>query len=145
MTLSAAELQDVVGTGVFDTWLGLRIETLDETSLVVRMPVRDDIYGTRTASRLHGGAMASLIDAAGCYLLIARLGTRLSTVNMVVDFLRPAIGDVVAKATIVKLGRRICVVAVEVTGEDGKLAATGRLNVAPSDVKLGEEEVGATI
>lgn len=139
MKLDKAGLQKTVGSGVFDTWLGLEVLSLDETSLEMRMPLRDEICGTVAIPRLHGGAVASMIDAAGCYLLIARLGTRVSTVNMVVDYLRPAHGTMTARAEIVKLGRRICVVAVAVTGADGKLAATGRLNVAPSEVRLGEE------
>jgi hypothetical protein len=37
------------------------------------------------------------------------------------------------------MGSRICNVTVEVSGEDGKLAATGRLTVVPLNVVLGEE------
>jgi uncharacterized protein (TIGR00369 family) len=89
---------------------------------------------------LHGGVLASLIDAAGCYLLIALLAERVSTVNLVVDYLRPAQGEMLAVARVVKIGNRICNMNVDVMRKDGKVVATGRLTVLPLKVPLGEEE-----
>jgi len=54
--------------------------------------------------------------------------------------LRPAHGDMVATSRLVKLGKTVCVVAVEVTGSDGKLVAMGRLAVSPSNIAIGQEE-----
>ena len=104
------------------------------------LPFRTEIVGTPKVNRLHGGVVAGLIDATGCYLLIALLAQRVSTANLVVDYLRPAHGDMVAVARVVKIGRRICNITVEVTGADGKLAATGRLSVVPSNVGVGDED-----
>lgn len=140
MSLTRDQLQAVIGTCEFDRWMGLQVESLDDTTLTMRLPFRAEIVGTPKVNRLHGGVVASLIDAAGCYLLIALLVKRVSTVNLVVDFLRPAHGDMVAVARMVKMGRTICNVTVEVTGSDGKLAATGRLTIVPSNVTVGEED-----
>lgn len=140
MSLTRDQLQAVVETCEFDRWMGLKVQSLDEATLTMLLPFRTEIVGTPKVNRLHGGVVAGLIDAAGCYLLIALLTNRVSTANLVVDYLRPAHGEMVAVARLVKMGRRICNVTVEVTGADGKLAATGRLSVVPSDVALGEEE-----
>ncbi|MCO6381739.1 PaaI family thioesterase [Oceanicola sp. 502str15] len=139
MTHTIKELQDVIDTCEFDRWLGLTVEAVSEDSVTLSMPQRREILGTPKVERLHGGAVGSLIDAAGCYVLIARLNRRLSTISLVVDYLRPAHGTMVALARIVKLGRRICTTSVEVTGSDGKLVATGRLTVVLSDVEVGQE------
>ncbi len=140
MSLTRNQLQAVVETCEFDRWMGLKVRSLDDSTLTMLLPFRTEIVGTPKVNRLHGGVVAGLIDAAGCYLLIALLDKRVSTANMVVDYLRPAHGEMVAVARLVKMGRRICNVTVEVTGSDGKLAATGRLSVVPSNVALGEEE-----
>jgi uncharacterized protein (TIGR00369 family) len=143
MELTLAQVQSVINTCEFDRWLGLTAMELDETGLTVRMPVRREILGTPKIDRLHGGAVSTLIDAAGCYLLIALNNKRVSTVDMIVDYLRPAHGDMTARSRVVKLGRTICVVAVEVTGGNGKLVATGRLAIAPSNIPIGREEMFA--
>ena len=139
MSLTRDQLQGVVETCEFDCWMGLKVQSLDDTTLTMLLPFRTEIVGTPKVNRLHGGVVAGLIDAAGCYLLIALLVQRVSTANLVVDYLRPAHGEMIAVARLVKMGRRICNVTVEVTGADGKLAATGRLVVVPSNVAVGDE------
>ena len=147
VSLTRSQLQAVVETCEFDRWMNLKVEALDDTTLTMRLPFRAEIVGTPKVDRLHGGVVASLIDAAGCYLLIGLLNKRVSTANLVVDFLRPAHGELIAVARLVKMGRRICNLTVEVTGADGKLAATGRLTVVPSNVVVGEEGqmIGSTV
>ncbi|MEY2892183.1 MAG: hypothetical protein RJA98_2091 [Pseudomonadota bacterium] len=140
MSLTREQLQTVIETCEFDRWMGLRAESLDDATLTVRLPFRAEIVGTPKVDRLHGGVIASLIDATGCYLVIALLVKRVSTVNLGVDFLRPAHGELVAVARVVKMGRQICNITVEVTGADGKLAATGRLTIVPSNVAVGQED-----
>jgi uncharacterized protein (TIGR00369 family) len=125
MSLTQDQLQAVLETCEFDRWLGLSIQSLDESTLTVMLPFRTEIVGTPKIKHLHGGVVASLIDATGCYLLIGLLNKRVSTASLVVDYLRPAHGNLVAVARLVKMGSRICNVTVEVTGEDGKLAAIG--------------------
>jgi len=139
MILTLDQLQAVVETCAFDNWMGLKVQSLDEATLTLLLPFRAEIVGTPKINRLHGGVVAGLIDAAGCYLLIALLGKRVSTAGLAVDYLRSAHGEMVAVARVIKMGRRICNVTVEVTGGDGKLVAAGRLTVVPLDVAVGEE------
>ena len=139
MSLTQDQLQAVLETCEFDRWLGLSIQSLDESTLTVMLPFRTEIVGTPKIKHLHGGGVASLIDATGCYLLIALLNKRVSTASLVVDYLRPAHGDLVAVARLVKIGSRVCNVTVEVSAEDGKLSATGRLTVVPINMAADEE------
>jgi uncharacterized protein (TIGR00369 family) len=140
--LSSEELQDVINTSAFDNWLGLEVQNLDAQSLVLRMALRPETVGTPKVDRLHGGAVASLLDATACYLLIAHLNTRVSTVNMFIEYLRPAHGDVVATARVVKMGKRICSVTVDAIDARAVLVATGKITVMPSAVPIGQEHLG---
>jgi len=139
MELSLEKLQSVVEVCRFDQWLGLTAVELGADTLTMRMPVRPEVLGTPVIDRLHGGVVASLIDATACYLLIALRNKRVSTADMVVDYLRPAHGELVATSKLVKLGRTISVVTVEVHDRIGKLVAIGRLAIAMSQVTVGDE------
>lgn len=140
MNMTLDRLQAVIETCEFDKWLGLEARSLDEETLTLLMPLRPEMIGTPKVKRLHGGVVASLIDAAACYLLIANTGSRVTTANLVIDYLRPAHGDMVAVSKIVKIGKRLCNVTVEVTGADGKLAAIGRGTIVPLEVAIGDED-----
>lgn len=140
MSLTSDELQAVIRSSAFDNWMELTVQALDADTLTMHLPFRPEIVGTPKVNRLHGGVVGSLIDAAAGYLIISKLNKRVSTVNLVIDYLRPGHGEMRAVARLVKLGRKICNVAVEVTGSDGKLCATGRVTLLPSDVTVGEED-----
>jgi uncharacterized protein (TIGR00369 family) len=88
------------------------------------VPAAERSAGTR---QFHGGAIASLIDIAGDYALLARLGHGVPTIDLRIDYLRPAIDtELIARAVVSKLGRTIAVVDVEVTVNSGKTVALGR-------------------
>ena len=75
----------------------------------------------------HGGVIASLIDIAGDFALIAVLGYGVPTINFRVDYLRPATNsDLLALARVRRAGRTIGVVDIDVTDTSGRLIALGR-------------------
>jgi len=77
--------------------------------------------------RCHGGAIASLIDTAGDFAIIAAVGYDVPTIDLRVDYLRPVThGALTATARAVKAGRSFAVADIEVVAEDGKLVAIGR-------------------
>lgn len=80
--------------------------------------------GTR---QYHGGAIASLIDIAGDFALIAVLGHGVPTINFRVDYLRPAMAtDLLARARVRRAGKTVGVVDIDVEDESGRLIAVGR-------------------
>jgi len=79
------------------------------------------------SGQYHGGVIASLIDIAGDYALIAVLGHGVPTINFRVDYLRPATNtDLIAQARVRRAGRTIGVVDIDVIDDDGRLIALGR-------------------
>ena len=92
----------------------------------------DAASADRTYS-IHGGVAATLVDTAGGMALRTRFDDPrtgdLATVNLNVNYLRPATGDLTATADVVRAGRSIGVseatVTTTVDGEE-KEVATGQ-------------------
>jgi uncharacterized protein (TIGR00369 family) len=75
----------------------------------------------------HGGAIASLIDIAGDYALWALLGYGVPTINIRIDYLRPASATRLrARARVRKSGRTVGVVDIDVLDDQDRLIAVGR-------------------
>ena len=128
-SLTLERIQQSLDESPFQRPFGLRALSLDRAVGMVEIqmdfvPAAERSAGTR---QFHGGAIASLIDIAGDYALLARLGHGVPTIDLRIDYLRPAIDtQLIARAVVRKLGRTIAVVDVEVTGTSGKTVALGR-------------------
>lgn len=107
----------------------MRLDALDLSAQTVAIR---SIYGPNVersagTGQYHGGVIASLIDIAGDFALIAILGYGVPTINFRVDYLRPAANsDLLAEARVRRAGRTIGVVDIDVTDAGGKLIALGR-------------------
>jgi uncharacterized protein (TIGR00369 family) len=129
-TPSLEDLQTRLDRSPFIRFLGLRVERLDpeREEITLRMPMRPELERGAGSGQFHGGAIASLIDTAGDYALIALLGIAgVPTIDFRVDFLRPAVdAELAATARIRRAGRTIGVVDVDVRDTAGRLVAVGR-------------------
>jgi uncharacterized protein (TIGR00369 family) len=74
----------------------------------------------------HGGVIAALCDIAAHAAVAVRLGDMAPTIDLRIDYLAPARGDLVAKGKLLRLGRSIGRADVEITDPSGKLVAVGR-------------------
>jgi uncharacterized protein (TIGR00369 family) len=113
----------------FHEILGLGLETFDpaERTLTLRAAFGPRIERAAGTGQYHGGVIASLIDVAGDFALIALLGYGVPTVNLRVDYLRPAAkADLIAYARVRRAGRTIGVVDIDVLDEENRLIALGR-------------------
>jgi len=113
----------------FQEVLGLRLETFDVAaqSLTLRSVYGPHVERSAGTGQYHGGVIASLIDIAGDFALIAVLGHGVPTINFRVDYLRPATNtDLLAQARVRRAGRTIGVVDIDVLDQHGRLIALGR-------------------
>lgn len=113
----------------FHQVLGLKLESFDPgaQSVTIRCSFRSNLDRSPDTGQYHGGVIASLIDIAGDFALIAILGHGVPTINFRVDYLRPAMsGDLIARAIVRKSGRTIGVVDIEVEDAQRRLIALGR-------------------
>lgn len=128
-------IQDHIDTHGFLSWLDTRVEEVDYGTLVMRIPFdekltnhppREDSETTSSFYQIHGGIAATLIDTTGGVVLWPYLDDPLkgsvATINLNVNYLRPATGDLVATATVIRAGQSVGVstVTVESTTPDGE-------------------------
>lgn len=75
---------------------------------------------------LHGGSVATLLDSALTYAAIAQTRRLWSTVDLRVDYLRPArLGDVEVTATVLHAGASVARCRADMRDASGRLVAVG--------------------
>lgn len=117
----------MLGSG-FGELLGARLVHLEEGLCRIRLPWREDL--SRGDNLVHGGVTAALVDKAGTaaawsYLDIGA-GARGATASLTVNYLSGADRcDLVAEARVVRRGRSLTIVEVEVFSDAGALIAKG--------------------
>jgi uncharacterized protein (TIGR00369 family) len=103
--------------------------------------MRDDLVGHYSYNRIHGGVISACLDTLGGLAVMAAIGARhmdelpqarlqrfskLSTIDLRVDYLRPGIGEYFEMhAEVMRLGSRVASTRMEFLGADGKLLSTG--------------------
>lgn len=107
--------------------LGMRITKLAAGEAVVSMPIADTLKQYQGLA--HGGALASLADTAATMAALTALSadSDIVTIEFKMNYLSALrAGRAVAHAKLVRLGSRVVVIDVSVTGmPGGKLASTG--------------------
>ena len=105
--------------------LGLELGELKPGEASLHLEVRDELKQNQGV--VHGGAVASLIDTAAAFAIVTRLEPheRVTTTDLTIHYLRPITeGRLTASARIVRGGRRLIVVSVEVRNDQQALVAT---------------------
>jgi len=105
-------------------FLGLELCELKTGEVTVCLDVRNELKQNQGV--VHGGAIASLMDTASAFVILTTIdeNERVTTTDLTIHYLRPiTVGRMLAKAHIVRGGRRRFVVSVEVEN-DGALVAT---------------------
>lgn len=124
----------------FNQLLGLEIEELTDDHARLAFRMREDLVGNYTRNILHGGVISATLDVTSG--LMAFLGvakrtrsgsleekierfSRLGTIDMRVDYLRPGAGErFVATARVIRSGNRIAVIYAELHNESEELIAS---------------------
>lgn len=109
----------------FDKHLGIIIDEIEKGFAKLSLPFRPEFLGDPFRPALHGGVTSTLIDVAAgvAALSTVPLGSKCSTVDMRVDFLRPGKPrDLLALAKVVRVGSRVAVCNVQVYQEDEQIA-----------------------
>jgi uncharacterized protein (TIGR00369 family) len=126
---------------VFNQLLGLKITSVKPERVTARINMRNELVGHFAYNRIHGGVISAGLDAMGGLAVMAAIGarhmdesptqrlqrfTKLGTIDLRVDYLRPGIGDhFELRAEVMRLGSRVASTRMEFLGPDGKLMSTG--------------------
>lgn len=127
--LTAEDIQAMFDRSPFISGLGLRVRSLDyDTSeLTVAMPLNPSFERRAGTKQFHGGPIASFIDTVGDFAIGMMVGGGVPTMNLRVDYLKPAVGDeITGTARVRRAGRTVAVVDIDVFDEKGALVAVGR-------------------
>ena len=118
-------IHKAIKTVPYARFLGLELEQVASGTATIGVNVRKEL--TQNQGVVHGGAIASLIDTATAFAIISLIAPseKVTTVDLVISYLRPAAGGrLKAVATVVRAGRRLFVVSAEVFDKQGKLITT---------------------
>ncbi|MDC0986923.1 PaaI family thioesterase [Alphaproteobacteria bacterium] len=132
--MNIEEVQASLNRSPFISFMQLQVVSIDQDKqqIVLKMPMRPEFERGAGTGQWHGGAIASLIDVAGDYALVMKVGGGVPTVNFRTDYLRPLMNtDMTATATVRRAGRTIAVVDIDITNDEGKLCAVGRGTYLP--------------
>lgn len=126
---------------VFNRVIGLKIVHIGTDRAHARIAMHNDLVGHFTTGRVHGGVISAALDTTGGLAVMAAIGARhmdetpmqrlmrfakLGTIDLRVDYLRPALGEVFeVHAEVLRLGSRVASTRMEFRGADGKLFSTG--------------------
>jgi len=115
----------------FNRFLGIRSVEIGDGVVVLELPFRPEFIGNPVTRALHGGAISSILDPCGGLAVWSQIGLEdlVSTVDLRIDYLRPAVGDadLQAKGSVIRLGNRVGVVELRAyfPGEEDHPVAVG--------------------
>lgn len=125
----------------FHAYLGFKVKSCGADEVQVEVAMRPELIGTALHQRLHGGVIATILDAAGGFAIcnavvdkfcdetleqLAARFVRIGTVDMRVDYLRQGVGKVfTATGKVIRLGGRIATTQMRLENDQGEMIACG--------------------
>ncbi|MBT6095943.1 MAG: PaaI family thioesterase [Rhodospirillaceae bacterium] len=132
--LDETSLQAIFDKSPFISSLGLEIQKMDYDAqeITIRMPQSPSMERRSGTKQFHGGPLAAFIDIVGDFAIGMMVGGGVPTMNLRIDYLKPAVGDaVIGVAKVRRRGRSACVIDIDVSNEEGALVAVGRGTYVP--------------
>lgn len=112
----------------FHAFLAPRTHSADPESgeIVIELPWQDAFSLSASEGFYHGGVIASLVDLAGHAVVATHTGGVAPTIDLRIDYLRPAPGvSLFAHAVAISVGRTLARADVKILAQ-GKTVAVGR-------------------
>lgn len=125
----------------FNQTLGLTIGEITPARVEGRILMRPELIGHSAYQRIHGGVISAGLDSMGGLAVMAAIAarhmdetplqrlqrfSRLGTIDLRVDYMRPGIGkSFVLTAKVLRLGSRVANTQMEFLSADGELLSTG--------------------
>jgi len=105
--------------------IGIELDEVSRGLVKMHLDARDDLRQVNDV--LHGGSIASLIDTAAAFAVITLIEAHQSatTTDLTIHFLRPVdCGRITAVARVLRSGRRLLVVTIDVFDSAQNLIST---------------------
>jgi uncharacterized protein (TIGR00369 family) len=120
-----ARVHELFGRVRYAKFLGIELSEVSRGLVTMHLEAREELRQVNDI--LHGGSIASLIDTAAAFAVITVLdaGQSATTSDLTIHFLRPVdSGRVTATAKVLRSGRRLVVVTVDVFDNAQTLIST---------------------
>ena len=133
MTLE--DLQGTLDSSPFISFIGLKAKSLDYDGAEVtcEMPMNPQLERRAGTGQFHGGPIAAFIDTVGDYAIGILVGGGVPTINLRIDYLKPAVGEyLTGTAKVRRRGRSVAIIDVDVFDAKGSLVAIGRGTYSPN-------------
>jgi acyl-CoA thioesterase len=136
-----SDIHSWVEESPYSKFLGVKLASIDDNGAQLLLPYQDE--NSNPGKALHGGCAASL-GAIGAQAVarqvLGEAAGPFHTAQMQVSYLAAAIDeDVVANARLLRRGKQLCFVVIDVATQDGKPIASvtttvrGRMGADPSE------------
>lgn len=103
------------------SWLDISVEEFTAETITMTIPYDEKLTNTTSPPTIHGGIAATLADTAGGVALRPSLSDPVNggvaTINLNVNYLRRASGDLTARAEVVRAGNSVGVSEMYVESE----------------------------
>lgn len=111
---------------IFST-LRLRLGAMRDGAATLTAPYDSSYEGVFKS--FHGGLLMTLADTAACVAVLTLAGAdaEITTTDMNIRFLAPCRSDCTAEATLLKFGRTLCPVSVELRDASGVRVAAAQV------------------
>jgi uncharacterized protein (TIGR00369 family) len=132
-----ASLQAKIDQAPFHHYLRPFVESVDSDKgeVTLRLDIRPDMARVPGEAAAHGGVIAALADISAHAAVMVMVGRTVPTVDLRLDYMRPAAGAVLrAHAAVLRCGRSLATVDVRLVNDDGKIAAVARGTFLTSSV-----------
>ena len=110
----------------FADLLGVEVTDVEDGHAEGRVEVTQELSWHSERVKAHGGVTFTLADTVGGAALVSLVDQPVPTVDMRIDYLAAASGDLTAAADVVRCGSDVGVVDVEVFDAEGEHIADAR-------------------
>lgn len=120
-------LERVKRIPIFDR-IGLRVVELSPGLCVAE--ASHDVSFDGIFESFHGGMLTTVADTIACFAIMTHTGpdVKLATTDLNVRFLAPCLTDVRAEARVIKLGRTMCPVQVDLYDMNNRHVAVAQVS-----------------
>lgn len=110
----------------FASMLGVEVTEAEDGHAEGYLEMRDELSWNQDKLMAHGGVTFTLADTVGGAALVSVVDQPVPTIDMRIDYLSAATGDIRAEADVVRVGGDVGTVDVEVYSEGDELLADVR-------------------
>jgi len=123
---SREEIQARLLKGPYHQWLGLEVLAVGDGRIELSAHWRPEWVVNPAGGYTHGGILAALVDLTADWALVSSTGKGVPTIDLRVDYHRPAKGNLRAVGQVIKFGKQFSVAEAQIFDGDDKLVASGR-------------------